>query len=164
MKKLTPVLLAAILVILTAATSFSAVGTCTQSLETIRMDTQGDPFQKVLTFTCTAGTAGEAGAYPATAVSTAYTNNLKGWYLYKIMTNPGSVNPDAWGFTFLDGEGIDVLGGNGASRHATNSQMFAPLLTTGVYYAQPVLDAWTLTITGNSTASAVVVVKFIYVR
>ena len=162
MKKLTLALLAALL--LFSAPAWAVVGTCTQTLETVRMDIQGDPFQKVLTFTCTGGTAGDAGTYAATAISTAYVNNLKGWYLYKVITNPGAVNPNAWGFTFLDSDGIDVLGGAGASRHATNSEMFAPLLTSGVYYAQPLLGTWTLTITGNTTASAVVVVNFVFVR
>jgi hypothetical protein len=129
------------------------------------MDIPGSPWQKVLTFTCTGGTGAETGTWPATAVSTAYTTNLKGWYLYKVMTNPGAGPPeDNWDFTMIDGNGIDVLGGAGANRHTTTSQMIAPLLTTGVYFAQPLLGTWTFTPSGNTTASAIIVVDFVFVR
>ena len=162
MKKLTFTLLAFLLL---SSPSWGAVGTCTQSLETVRMDISGPPWQKVLTFTCTGGTAGDAGTITATAISSAYVTGLKGWYLYKIITNPGTPAPtDNWDFTLVDGDGIDVLGGAGANRHTTTSQMIAPLLTTGVYYAQPLLDTWTLTPTGSTEASAVAVIKLIFVR
>ena len=82
-----------------------------------------------------------------------------------VTTNPGAGPPeDNWDFTMVDGNGIDVLGGAGANRHTTTSQMIAPLLTTGVYFAQPFLGAWTFTPSGNTTASAVIVVDFVFVR
>jgi hypothetical protein len=136
-------------------------GTCTQAITNFPTNTT--TWQKVLTFTCTADAANAT--YPSTAISAANANNLKGWYLYKLITNPGSTAPtDNWDFTLSDGDGIDVLGGAGANRHTTTSQMIAPLLTTGVYFAQPVLDAWTLAITGNSVNSAVIVIQAIFVR
>jgi hypothetical protein len=98
-------------------------------------------------------------------MSAATLSQLKSWYLYKVITNPGSTAPtDNWDFTLSDSDGIDVMGGNGANRHTTTSQMTAPLLTTGVYFAQPVLDTWTLAITGNSNNSAGIVLKAVFVR
>lgn len=139
-----------------------AAGTVSQAVTTI-YEGESVPKVRVLTFTATADAAD--GSYPSTAMSAATLSKLKGWYLYKVITNPGSTAPtDNWDFTLSDTDGIDVLGGNGANRHTTTSQMIAPLLTTGVYFAQPVLNAWTLAITGNSNNSAGIVIQCVFVR
>jgi hypothetical protein len=157
------ILIFALILALVPSSLWAAVGTCTQSLASTFQD--GTRAQKILTFTCVGGTAGETGTYPATAISSSNADQLQGYYLYKLITNPGATPPeDNWDFVLTDGDGIDVLGGAGANRHTTTSQMIAPLLTTGVYFAQPVLEAWTLAITGNTTASAIVVIKAVFVR
>lgn len=139
----------------------ATAGTITQTLDTNFIESSR--VSKVITFTCTASV--DAATYPATALSTDNYNAVKGYYLYKIVTNPGSTAPtDNWDMTITDGDGIDVLGGAGANRHTTTSQMFAPLLTTGVYFAQPVIDNWTLNISGNAVNSAGIVIKAIFVK
>lgn len=149
------------LIVMLAGTSWAA-GTVTQSVSMVCESTSTNCV-KVLRYTATGD--GADGAYPATAMSSTTLDKLRGWYLYKIITNPGSPAPtDNWDFTLSDTDGIDVLGGNGANRHTTTSQMTAPLLTTGVYFAQPVLNTWTLAITGNSTNSAAIVIQAVFVR
>ena len=158
-------LLAALFLLAVIASPVFGAGTCTQTLEDIRIDLNREPYQRVLTFTCTADAS--AATFPSTPIDTAYVTRLKGWYLYKVITNPGGTAPtDNWDFTITDGDGIDVLGGNGANRHTTSSQMIAPLLTTGVYFAQPVLDTWTMAIADGSNLvnSAGIVIKAIFVR
>jgi hypothetical protein len=147
--------LVGLLMLLLASTSVWGAGTCTQDL------TQMNLIQ-LLTFTCTADSAD--GSFPSTVTSLNYTDRLKGWYLYKVITNPGTTAPtDNWDFTITDGDGIDVLGGAGANRHTTTSQSIIPLLTSN-NYAQPFLDTWTLAITGNSNNSANIVIKAVFVK
>jgi len=160
MKKL--FVLIGLFIICNIPASALAAGTVSQAVSWVCRSNSTECVQ-VLTFTATADSAD--GSYPSTDMSATTLNKLKGWYLYKIITNPGSTAPtDNWDFTLSDSDGIDVLGGNGANRHTTTSQMIAPLLTTGVYFAQPVLDTWTLAITGNSVNSAGIVIKAIFVR
>lgn len=160
MKKL--FVLIGLFIICNIPASALAAGTVTQSLSYVCRG-QSNECVQVLTYTATADSA--AATFPTAAMSSATLSQLKGWYLYKIITNPGSTAPtDNWDFTLSDSDGIDVLGGNGANRHTTTSQMIAPLLTTGVYFAQPVLDTWTLAITGNSVNSAGIVIKAVFVR
>ena len=158
------ILIAVILGLFLSTPVYAAVGTVTQALTQV-CESGTMNCVKVLTFTGIGGTAGETGTWPATAMSAGYTSALKGWYLYKVITTPGATPPeDNWDFTLVDTDGIDVLGSAGLNRHTTTSQMLAPLLTTGVYFAQPVLSAWTFTPSGNTTASAIIVVKLIFVR
>ena len=162
MKKILSIF-ALILALALPSLSWGAIGSCVETSFTVYPGTN----RAVLIYTCTGGTAGETGTYPATAFATATWTELRnrGFFLYKVITNPGAVPPeDNWDFTLVDGDGIDVLGGAGANRHTTNSQMIAPLIAADVRFAQPVLDAWTLTVTGNTTASAVIVFKFDFER
>lgn len=158
MKRLLSVLFLCV-AIFAASVSWAAVGTCTQTLSTVLTDNGPSPVAKILTFTCTGGTGAETGTYPATAISTANTNDLKSWYLYKVETNPGAIPPeDNWDFTITNANGIDMMGGAGANRHTTTSQRVKPV------YVDPLVGTWTVNITGNTTASAIVVLDLTFLR
>lgn len=118
---------------------------------------------RVVTFTCTGNSSD--GTFPAIAFSTTTLAYVKGYFLYQVITDPGSTAPtDNWDYTITDANGVDVLGGTGANRHTTTTQMNFPLITTGVYYTPPVVDTWTVNISGNSVASATLVIKMIFIR
>jgi len=139
--------------------SWGAAGTCVQELTEVYAQSGISPVAKVLKFTCTGGTGAETGAYPATNINTRNMNELKSWYLYKGETNPGAVPPeDNWDFTVTNHNTIDMFGGAGANRHTTTSQRVKPL------DYEPVYGTWTLNISGNTTASAVIVLELTFVR
>lgn len=168
MKKLFPViilvtlLLAALTPNLFAAAAGDSV--CIQSTKYIPPTLPGSrPVVGVYTFSCTGDSTD--GSFLAMPFTTSLIQKFMGFYLYKVITNPGATSPtDNWDFTITDANSIDILGGSGANRHTTTSQMTAPLLTTGVYFAQPVLGPWTLNITGNSVNSATLVIDLVFVK
>lgn len=135
---------------------------CTQSLKNYPT-TSSTPLVRELTFTCTADSTD--GSFLAMVFSQTHLDKLVGFYLYKLVTNPGTTAPtDNWDFTITDADGLDVLGGSGADRHTTTSTMLAPKLNSTTYFAQPALGPWTLNITGNTTNSAIIVIKTIFVK
>lgn len=88
------------------------------------------------------------------------TYKIKGWYLYKVQTDPGATGPTngAWDFDITDAKG-EVLSRNlvdDRSSTATQTVYF----TSG--YPQ-ILDTWTLSIGDNAVNSAVVVVYLTFV-
>ena len=153
-------LFVACVLLLLPVQSMAVVGTCTQtSVEEIYTSGGPSPVVKTLSFTCTAGTVGDAGSYPATAINSLNTNHLKSWFLYKVETNPGAVPPDDnWDLTITNSNGIDMLGGAGMNRHTTTSQRVKPV------YLDPLVGTWTINITDNTTASAVIVLDLTFVR
>lgn len=104
----------------------------------------------IYTYTMTADAAD--GSYPATA-----SYPINGWII-RVETNPGSTAPTAlWDLTLLDQDGLDVMGGVLANRSAT--------ATEHVLAPQPyVRGAVTITPTGNSVNSAVVVLRITVLR
>jgi hypothetical protein len=117
----------------------------------------------MLTFTCTADASN--GSWPAVALSQSHIDRLTGFYLYKLIINPGATPPtDNWDFTITDSDGIDILGGSGSNMHTTNSAMIAPKLNSSTYFAQPIYGALNLNISGNIVHSAVIVIKAIFVK
>lgn len=132
-------------------------GTVVETLREICPD-RGSCIKEV-TLTCTADAA--AATYPSTTL----TSVLKGWWLEKVITNPGSTGPtDNWDYVLNDADGVDMLGGTGANRSITASQANWPLVATGVYRAQPINNSVTLVITNNSVNSATVVMKAIFTK
>lgn len=117
---------------------------------------------KVVTFTCTAG---DGGASPAAVTfSDSAMSFIRGFYLYKVISNPGSTAPAAsWDFTITDGDGIDLLNTGGTGRSATASESIYPLISSQPF-AQPIIDTLYLTITNMTNANSGVVVKAIFVR
>jgi len=134
-----------------------AAGTVTQATDVI------DGYQRTITFTCT-GDSGD-GSFPATAMSAASLAHVKGWFLLKIAVNPGATAPTVDSdLTLTDGDGIDILDGNGTDLiHNTDSKATYGQVD-GMPITQPVQDAWTLTITNNSVNSAIIVIKLTFFR
>jgi len=54
-------------------------------------------------------------------------NVLRGMYLVKMVTDPGSAAPtDDYDITLLDDDGLDVLGGAGGNRDTANNEVAHP--------------------------------------
>jgi hypothetical protein len=150
-----------VLLALSSGSWAAAVGTISQTIDTNFIELSR--VSKVVTFTCVA--SADNGSYPATATSTEITGALRGYYLYKLIIKPGTTNPTAsWGFTLVDGDGLDILGGAGASMSASAVAMIAPKLNSTTYFAQPIIDTLTLNITANSVHSAGITIKAIFVK
>jgi hypothetical protein len=117
---------------------------------------------KQVTLTCT-GNSGD-GTFPAIDIAET-TQMLKGWYLYKVITDPGATKPtDNWGLTITNSNGLDVLGGVASgNRDETNTESVVPKNNSIAQYP-PVLGTWTLNIAGNSVNSALLVIKLIFAR
>ena len=80
---------------------------------------------------------------------------LYGW-IEKVVTNPGTPAPtDDYDVTLEDPEGVDVLGGAGEDRDASDSEQFVPLVG-GVRVPAWLGEPATLTfkLAGNSVNSA----------
>jgi len=109
----------------------------------------------IYTYTMTADSAD--GSFPATA-----SRPIDGWII-RVETNPGATAPTAlWGLTLLDQDGLDVMGGVIAAGATTGRSATA---TQHVMAPQPyVRGAVTITPTGNSVNSAVVVLRITVLR
>lgn len=70
-----------------------------------------------------------------------------GWWITKVVTNPGSTAPTAYGITLVDSDGADIADGALAARSTTASEMV-------LLAAQIPNSGITFTLTGNSTNSA----------
>ena len=126
-------------------------GTITQS------DVQIYPNTRALTFTCTADAA--AHTYPVTASD----GNIDG-YVFLVVTNPGTVGPtDNYDITLTDSEGIDIMGGELADRSNSAEEQAVPLIGA-VFGSRYVRGPLTVTITNNSVASAVVIIRIYYYK
>lgn len=104
-----------------------------------------------LVATCTADAAD--GTFPATAIPP-----IDG-RLVALITNPGATAPtDNWDLTLVDDNALDRLGGVGANRDTTTSERVAipgaPACASN--------ETLTLTPTGNSVNSAIVVITLLY--
>lgn len=115
-----------------------------------------------LVLTCTAGTAGEAGAYPATVLNALAVDSngslfdIRGMKIYSVKAYPGDTAPtDATDVTITDEFGVDLLGGKGADLVDATTKTFIP--SGPGAFAQPALITGNITIniTNNSVASAV---------
>ena len=108
--------------------------------------------QDVTVYTYTLTGDASDGSFPATA-----SEPINGWII-RVETNPGSTAPTAlWDLTLTDQDGLDVMGGVLANRSAT--------ATEHVLAPQPyVRGAVTITPTGNSVNSAVVVLRITVLR
>lgn len=131
---------------------------------------QGRPSMAVLELTCTAGTAGEAGAFPATIINPLAVDSvgslfdIRGLKLYSVKAIPGTTAPtDATDLTITDEYGIDLLGGKGTDLIGATSKTWIPIGPAG--YALPALITGnvTVTITGNLIASAVITIVLEFV-
>jgi len=82
---------------------------------------------------------------------------IQGWYLFKVQTKPGAAGAtqpdDDYDITITDAEGHDITGGELANRDELNTEEAIPKIDS-VYGPQPNISSWTITITGQTTATA----------
>jgi hypothetical protein len=153
MKKVIAVI--ALLLVLIASTAMAA-GTVTVTTQT----GSGDAI--IVHFAWTADAAD--GSVPATLSGEGedWPINYSGC-IYAMETNPGSTAPTAdYDITLTDSDGVDMLGGGGADRSATVSEIVPAKIGT-VFGCFPTQNEFTLTITNNSVNSATGTVKvYIY--
>ena len=151
-----------LMILIIPVSAFSA-GTCTQnpnSWTPIGLNYGGG---YIITFTCTGDSAD--GSFPATAISTANMDLLRGLYLYELVITTGTVKPtNLWDMTMTIKSGtLDILGGTGADRGITIPEEIYPKIGS-VGFAKPAYETITLNITGNSVNSAAIVIDAIFVR
>jgi hypothetical protein len=153
-----------VLFALTPAVSMGATaGACVETVQDIVPITKPNETINVKQVTLTCIGASADGTFPAITIAET-TQNLKSWYLYKMITDHGTKEPqDLWDVTITDENSIDILGGVGADRSHDTAQSVYPK-NNGLAFAQPVLGTWQINISGNNETSADIVVKLIFVR
>ncbi|KKM61690.1 hypothetical protein LCGC14_1529190 [marine sediment metagenome] len=126
---------------------------------------------KELRFTCIADVADASFPVANTGTiegapgnSTSFTKLIQGWFLHKIIVNPGATAPTVSSdLTITDKHGIDVLDGNGTDLiHNTDSKQSYAMID-GVPSLQPVVGDYILTITNNAVNSAILIVTLLFV-
>jgi len=88
--------------------------------------------------------------------STGFNAWIKGWYLFKVQTIPGTAAAqpdDDYDITITDAEGVDLMGGETMNRDETNGEEAVPKIDA-VYSPQPIISALTITVSGQATAAA----------
>ena len=158
MKRLS--ILAILLVLLIPAMAFSVgTGTYTTSYNST-WDRQSDLAKnKVLVVSIKDDTAG-------TTVALSETDVL-GYWLCSMETDPGTTEPtDDYDIVINSAGGADLLGGAGANRDKTNTEVAYPTIdsTTGQKGCVPVNSALSLVLSGNSVNNATVAIKLMFVR
>lgn len=105
-----------------------------------------------ITFTANSGTAAMAtySLVPAT-------HNIQGWYLWKVIVDPGTTGPTngAYDVTITDANSYVV------SRNKLDN--LSSTTTAEVFILDLILDTWSITITDNAVNSGQAVVKLIFV-
>ena len=111
-----------------------------------------------LTYTCTADSGDNS--YPSTTLNEVELGRIFGWYLFAMKTNPGGTGPTSTtDITFKDSDGIDITGAIMTDITTSTSKAWTPKVD-GTRYRDAVVDGnLTLAITGNSVASAVIVLS-----
>lgn len=114
----------------------------------------------VQTWTCTGASSGTTGYFTPTAAG----EDIEG-YVFLVTVDPDSgVTPTAnYDITLNDGQGIDIMGGELGDRSATVEEQAVPLIDA-VFGSRYVASPLTVTITNNSVASAVIIIRIYYYR
>ena len=161
MKKLVVVFTFCMLLI--ASTCFAVIGVCTQSA---LADKNGN--HTTVTLTCTSGTAGDAGTFPDTSISTVLTGYIQGWYLDLVEVVPSAVTAptNAFDLTFVNSLGRDILGGMGADLSNTVKSAITPKrdTVTSLYGGVWADTTMTQKVTGNSVASSIVIFRYHFTK
>lgn len=154
---------------LMAPLSVWAAGSCTQSCVPV-----GQQTQYKCTFLCTGDVS--SGSIPNTALTDANMALVQGMYLYTVSAYPtsGGVAPDAADVFVLDAKGEDLLGsadgGTTANKganliHATLKKTTFPY---SYYLSQAyfplVVNALTLKVANQATASATYTIELVFAR
>lgn len=127
-------------------------------------DSSSVPGGYIWTITATADDT--TGTFDDIALTAAQAAKLKGAYLYQVITNPGSTAPtDNWDVSMTNSDGTagnpcvpDILGNQCLNRDTTNTEVCYPI---NYYYVDGILTA---SIDGNSTNSATLSIKVLFVR
>jgi hypothetical protein len=112
----------------------------------------------VITLTCVGDSSD--GSFPGTELE-----EFEG-RLLALETDPGTPAPTSnWDVVVNDSNGVDVLQGVGANRHTTTSEKVAVVFSgTSVHPPVDKTDTLTAVISGNSVASAQLVIKLYYLK
>jgi hypothetical protein len=88
------------------------------------------------------------------------TNGLKGFYLYKVKTNPGSTGPTngAWDLDITEADGFQVSRNAFDDRSSTATQETPPTILFPI-----IENTWTISIGDNAVNDATVVVYLTFV-
>lgn len=125
-----------------------------------------DNDQKIIGKRLVISATGDAsdGTFPNTTLK-----KLRGYLQYPVITNPGSTAPtDNWDWAILDSvdSTADAAGGAGTDRDTTNTEnaVATPSGSATPYFFDG--GNYTLTISGNSQASATlqIVMRFLFVQ
>ncbi len=102
-----------------------------------------------------------ANDYPAEALDW----DMSGWWLERIVVNPGATAPTVNSdITLTDADGVDVLGGAGTNLIHNTASLHAFPLNATVPVRVPITGTLTHNITGNAVNSAIVVTSYIFTR
>ena len=125
-----------------------AAGSCAQSVDLFKNTNFA-----VLNFYCKGDASN--GSFPSTAISADTLSKIGGFYITEVRTYPGGTAPtDLYDIVINDAGGLDLMGGNLANRSTSSPQRaFPPTMASAVG------DAFSLVITNNSVASALIYVK-----
>lgn len=91
------------------------------------------------------------------------TYQIKGWYWYEAITNPGSTAPtDNYDIVVTDTDGVDVSGGLLADRDSTNSER---VLLGRQANGYPIIrSSWMWSLSNNSAADATGTCTLVFVE
>lgn len=159
-----------------------AAGTVTVTKGFTRVDGVGNAVSRTLVFTCVGDSSD--GSIPNTSTGTALSDGstpttwIKGWYLYRVISDPGAVAPDAADVFVLDANSIDLLGSedNGTTAynglnliHATLSRtaipnMYIPRGGEHINFYPEITGDLTLKVSNQATVSATYVITLVFVK
>jgi hypothetical protein len=174
MKKLTLLIMALALAFSTS--SLWAAGSCTQTVTDIPTVTLSKPTPpiRVLKFACTGDASN--GSIPNTVINSGNLESIYGAYLYTVSAYPtsGGTAPDAADVFILDANGEDLLGSvdGGTTANKGANLIHATLKKTTFPYSHylssayfpAVVNALTLKVSNQATASANYTIELIFAR
>jgi hypothetical protein len=151
MKKTT--LIALLLTLIALPLIAWAAGTCTQTYKLT-------PNSNVSTLTFSFAAEATGTEFPETDTDADITEAIEGLYITEVRTNPGTTGPNTgYDITIKDTDGIDLMGGQLADRHTSNSEAADPIIASGVHMSRPIDGALTLNVSGNTNNAASTVIK-----
>lgn len=105
-------------------------------------------------------------APPNTTTDTYNTRMITGWYLIKIIADPGATQPDAADVLIKDTGGEDMLEGDGTNLiHATATQSIYPADVNNLHIRGiPILGAIIIDVDNQGTADALYDVILVFER
>ncbi len=156
MKRFTGLVLGFVFLTMLFCNSSFAVGL---TLESFTISPKEQMAELVYTLTTAAD-----GSFPTEVLAPGITGQLKWFYLDMILVDPGSPSPTSlYDIKIRDAYTVDILGGNGDDRSATEGEQILPkvsgsegdrLITTGLK----------IEMTGNSVNGAIIKIVLIFIK